>query len=83
MFPAPAQTLHFNSVLIDPHNNTGAVAINTKHTNWNDYFTRAKERVSSSVPIVLPATAFYAALVYCNGSKQIRSLANSMASHAS
>ena len=38
------QTLHFNSVLIDPNNNTGAVAINTKTTNWNDYFTRGRER---------------------------------------
>ena len=63
------QTLHFNSVLIDPNNNTGAVAINTKTTNWNDYFTRGKERASSSVPIVLPATAYTKNEIESSGKK--------------
>ena len=63
------QTLHFNSVLIDPNNNTGAVAINTKTTNWNDYFTRGRERASSSVPIVLPATAYTKNEIESSGKK--------------
>ena len=52
------QTLHFNSLLVDTWNVTGAAAINERPTDWNDYQTRARERVSISVPIVLPVTAF-------------------------
>lgn len=63
------QSLHFNSLLIDPANNTGAVALNTQPTDWNDYFTRGKERVSSAVPIVLPATGFTKAEIETSGKK--------------
>jgi len=52
------QTLHFNSLLIDPFNVTGAGMINEAQTDWNDYWTRARERVSISVPIVLPITGY-------------------------
>eukprot|EP00613_Pedinella_sp_CCMP2098_P052995 CAMPEP_0171891258 /NCGR_PEP_ID=MMETSP0992-20121227/44637_1 /TAXON_ID=483369 /ORGANISM="non described non described, Strain CCMP2098" /LENGTH=193 /DNA_ID=CAMNT_0012518569 /DNA_START=36 /DNA_END=614 /DNA_ORIENTATION=+ len=40
------QALHFNSILIDPFNSTGAVDINVNPTDWNDYGTRGRERVS-------------------------------------
>jgi len=63
------QSLHFNSLLIDPANSTGAVALNTQPTDWNDYFTRGKERVSSAVPIVLPATGFTKAEIERSGKK--------------
>ena len=36
------QALHFNSLLIDPSNATGAQGINTNPTDWNDYSTRAR-----------------------------------------
>ena len=63
------QSLHFNSLLIDPTNNTGAVDLNTQQTDWNDYFTRGNERASSSVPIVLPATAFTKSEIESSGKK--------------
>jgi 3'-phosphoadenosine 5'-phosphosulfate synthase len=52
------QTLHFNSLVVDPWNSTGAINVPTRQTDWNDYTTRGRERVSMAVPIVLPITKF-------------------------
>jgi 3'-phosphoadenosine 5'-phosphosulfate synthase len=57
------QVLHFNSLVVDPFNRTGAAEVNQKQTDWNDYKTRGQERVGLSVPIVLPVTAYTKAAI--------------------
>jgi 3'-phosphoadenosine 5'-phosphosulfate synthase len=52
------QTMHFNSILVDPHNLTGSKNINEMPTNFLDFKTVPPKRVSMSVPIVLPCTAY-------------------------
>jgi 3'-phosphoadenosine 5'-phosphosulfate synthase len=52
------QVLHFNSILMDVYNRTGATDINEMKTNWNDYTTRGNNRASLSVPITLPITKY-------------------------
>ena len=52
------QTMHFNSILVDPYNLTGSKAINEMPTNFLDFKTVPPKRVSMSVPIVLPITAY-------------------------
>ena len=52
------QTIHFNSILVDPFNLTGSKAINEMKTDFLDFQTVPPKRVSMSVPIVLPITAF-------------------------
>ena len=53
---ALVQTLHHNSMLIDPHNFNGAEGATEKKTDWQGYTSR--DRVSMSVPIVLPITEY-------------------------
>jgi 3'-phosphoadenosine 5'-phosphosulfate synthase len=43
------QALHFNSLLADTWNATGAAGLSERQTDWNDYTTRARERVSMAV----------------------------------
>ena len=51
------QALHFNSMLVDADNFTGAGGYATARTNWlQPEFPR--ERVSMPVPVVLPITDF-------------------------
>ena len=57
------QTLHFDSILVDPFNLTGSKAINEKKTDFLDFKTVPPKRVSMSVPIVLPITGFTKASV--------------------
>eukprot|EP01038_Epipyxis_sp_PR26KG_P007808 gene7808-10604_t len=52
------QTLHFNSILVDPYNLTGSKSINEQQTNFLDFKTVPPKRVSMSVPIVLPITSY-------------------------
>jgi 3'-phosphoadenosine 5'-phosphosulfate synthase len=52
------QTMHFNSILVDPHNITGSKSFNEMKTNFLDFKTVPPKRVSMSVPIVLPITQF-------------------------
>ena len=52
------QTLHFNSILVDPHNLTGTKDIYSKKTNMQDFESVPPKRVSMSVPIVLPCTQY-------------------------
>lgn len=51
------QTLHFNSIAADPYNITGAGDIVTTQTDWNEA-RRPPQRMSMSVPIVLPTSDF-------------------------
>jgi 3'-phosphoadenosine 5'-phosphosulfate synthase len=53
------QTLHFNSILVDPFDLTGNDALHESQTEWNDYTERQPpSRVSMSVPITLALTEF-------------------------
>jgi 3'-phosphoadenosine 5'-phosphosulfate synthase len=52
------QTLHFNSILIDPYDVRGMKNAITSKTDFNKFDSHPPERVSMSVPIVLPATDF-------------------------
>ena len=50
------QTLHHNSILVDSRNATGDKGVLEQPTEWNGYKTR--ERVSMSIPIVLPMSDY-------------------------
>jgi 3'-phosphoadenosine 5'-phosphosulfate synthase len=53
------QTIHFNSMLVDPFNITGNYASNEVATDFLNFDrTAPPKRVSMSVPIVLPITAY-------------------------
>mmetsp|Transcript_28112 Transcript_28112/g.89889 ORF Transcript_28112/g.89889 Transcript_28112/m.89889 type:complete len:975 (-) Transcript_28112:373-3297(-) len=66
------QTLHFNSILVDPANTTGNANLNEKKTDFA-HFTEVppRDRVSMSVPIVLPATDYTKDLIEASGKKDI------------
>ncbi len=51
-------TIHFNSMLVDPFNLTGSKGMNERQTDFLDFKTVPPKRVSMSVPIVLPITAY-------------------------
>lgn len=61
------QTIHFNSILVDPFNITGSKAINEMQTNFLDFKTVPPKRVSMSVPIVLPITGYTKAAIESSG----------------
>ena len=65
------QVLHFNSLITDTWNRTGAVDLNTRPTNWNDYTTRGPDRMSLSVPITLPATDYTKEMIESSGKKAV------------
>eukprot|EP00611_Tribonema_gayanum_P024099 TRINITY_DN5228_c0_g2_i1.p1 TRINITY_DN5228_c0_g2~~TRINITY_DN5228_c0_g2_i1.p1 ORF type:complete len:669 (-),score=271.97 TRINITY_DN5228_c0_g2_i1:664-2670(-) len=66
------QTLHFNSYLADPHNVTGNYAFNERATDFAHLPpTRPPKRISSSVPIVLPCTAYTKAMIEASGRRAI------------
>ncbi|GAB5367969.1 hypothetical protein AAMO2058_001277700 [Amorphochlora amoebiformis] len=52
------QTLHFNSLLIDPNDLTGNAGFHEKATNFDDYSTLLQkgERVNMPIPVILPIT---------------------------
>jgi 3'-phosphoadenosine 5'-phosphosulfate synthase len=52
------QSMHFNSILVDPLNITGTKAINEEPTNFVEFSKVPPKRVSMSVPIVLPCTGY-------------------------
>ena len=53
------ETLHFNSMLVDPFNVTGAKAKHETTTNFQEFPTiPPPNRVSMSVPITLPCTEY-------------------------
>ena len=66
------QTIHFNSILVDPFNVTGNKAINEMKTDFMGFDKIAPpKRVSMSVPIVLPCTAYTKAAIESSGQKSI------------
>lgn len=65
------QTLHFNSILVDPFNITGSKALNEMQTNFLDFKTVPPKRVSMSVPIVLPITAFTKRAIESSGKSAV------------
>jgi 3'-phosphoadenosine 5'-phosphosulfate synthase len=66
------QTMHFNSMLVDPKNITGSKAINEMPTDFLDFDrTVPPKRVSMSVPIVLPCTAYTKAGIEKSGKKAV------------
>jgi len=53
------ETLHFNSMKVDPFNLTGNVGVHERQTEFNTFTDKpAPTRVSMSVPITLPITDF-------------------------
>jgi 3'-phosphoadenosine 5'-phosphosulfate synthase len=52
------QAMHFNSMLVDPHNLTGTKGMYSKKTDMLDFRSIPPKRVSMSVPIVLPCTDY-------------------------
>ena len=52
------QTMHFNSMLVDPMNVTGSKGLNEMKTDFLDFKSVPPKRVSMSVPITLPCTAY-------------------------
>lgn len=52
------QAMHFNSILVDPHNLTGTKGMYSKKTDMLDFRSIPPKRVSMSVPIVLPCTDY-------------------------
>lgn len=65
------QTIHFNSILVDPYNLTGSKSINEQKTNFLDFKTVPPKRVSMSVPIVLPITAYTKAGIEASTKKAV------------
>lgn len=65
------QTIHFNSILVDPFNITGSKGFNEMQTNFLDFKTVPPKRVSMSVPIVLPITAYTKAMIESSGKKAV------------
>lgn len=62
------QTIHFNSILVDPYNITGNKAANEIKTDFLNFNrTQPHKRVSMSVPIVLPCTAFTKTQIEASG----------------
>lgn len=63
------QTIHFNSILVDPFNLTANKGILEQPTDFMAFNrTLPPKRVSMSVPIILPITAYTKAAVE-NGKK--------------
>ena len=66
------QTIHFNSMLVDPFNITGNKASNEVRTDFLNFNrTVPPKRVSMSVPIVLPCTSFTKANIEASGKKAV------------
>ncbi|CAM9843899.1 unnamed protein product, partial [Chrysoparadoxa australica] len=66
------QTLHFNSYLTDPHNVTGNGSFNERQTDYAHLpQVRPPDRVSSSVPIVLPCTSYTKRMIEGSGKQAV------------
>lgn len=66
------QTMHFNSILVDPFNLTGSKSINEVATDFMGFNqTVAPKRVSMSVPIVLPCTEYTKIAIESSGKKAV------------
>jgi 3'-phosphoadenosine 5'-phosphosulfate synthase len=66
------QTIHFNSVLVDPFNLTGSKGILERPTDFMAFNgTTPPKRVSMSVPIILPITAYTKAMIETSGKRAV------------
>lgn len=65
------QTIHFNSILVDPFNLTGTKGLHEHQTNWMDFENIPPKRVSMSVPITLPCTDYTKEMIESSGKKSI------------
>mmetsp|Transcript_2442 Transcript_2442/g.3567 ORF Transcript_2442/g.3567 Transcript_2442/m.3567 type:complete len:1057 (+) Transcript_2442:150-3320(+) len=66
------QTLHFSSYLTDSHNTTGQYSFNEKQTDFSNMpSNQPPNRISSSVPIVLPCTSYTKSLIESSGANSI------------
>ena len=65
------QTIHFNSILVDPYNLTGSKSIYEKPTDFTDFSTIPPKRVSMSVPIVLPCTSYTKEAILSSGKSAV------------
>lgn len=65
------QTIHFNSMLVDPHNLTGSKDLYSKPTDFLDFKTVPPKRVSMSIPIVLPITGYTKANIENSGKSAV------------
>lgn len=65
------QTIHFNSILVDPYNLTGTKAMHEKQTDFMDFDNVPPKRVSMSVPIVLPCTSYTKDMIESSGKKAV------------
>ena len=65
------QTIHFNSLLVDPYNLTGARDIYKHATDFTDFTKIPPKRVSMSVPIVLPASGYTKDAIEKSGKKAV------------
>ena len=65
------QTIHFNSILVDPKNITGSKSLNEVQTNFLDFKTVPPKRVSMSVPITLPCTDYTKNAIESSGKKAV------------
>ena len=65
------QTIHFNSMLVDPKNITGSKGINEMQTDFLDFKTVPPKRVSMSVPITLSCTAYTKKAIESSGKKAV------------
>ena len=66
------QTIHFNSMLVDPFNITGNKASNEVRTDFLNFNrTVPPKRVSMSVPIVLPCTGYTKQMIEDSGKKAV------------
>lgn len=65
------QTIHFNSILVDPKNITGSKGMNEMQTDFLDFKTVPPKRVSMSVPITLSCTAYTKQAIESSGKKAV------------
>eukprot|EP01041_Mallomonas_annulata_P005359 gene5359-10710_t len=65
------QTIHFNSILVDPFNLTGSKGVNEMKTDFQQFRRSLPKRVSMSVPIVLPCTDFTKSVIESSGKKAV------------
>ncbi len=61
------QTIHFNSMLVDPLNLTGSAHVNEMKTDFQDFKPVPPKRVSMSVPITLAATDYTKMIIESSG----------------
>mmetsp|Transcript_12536 Transcript_12536/g.12623 ORF Transcript_12536/g.12623 Transcript_12536/m.12623 type:complete len:1022 (-) Transcript_12536:127-3192(-) len=65
------QTLHFNSILVDPFNLTGSKGVNSMRTDFENFDKKPPKRVSMSMPIVLPCTCYTKHQIERSGKKEV------------